>query len=217
MVGAVDRVTTDSDASALPVTELGELPNRFVSESAGTGNHADIATLVDVTRSDANAAATMAFFTVTRSHDARAVRSDKAGFRTGQRVFHPHHVHHRNAFGDAYDQVDTRVSSFQNRIGRKWRGNKNHRGSRTGFVDRLADRVKNRHDVFKFLPAFSRSDAGDEFGSVFQRKLRVTRAKAAGDALNQDLGVFVDEDGHGGSLLFFRIRDVRKRSAAGEI
>ena len=50
MGGAVDRIPADADAGALAVAELGELPDGLVGQGAGTGNHADVAALVDVSR-----------------------------------------------------------------------------------------------------------------------------------------------------------------------
>ena len=43
--------------------------------------------------------------------------------------------------------------------------------------------------VFKDLAAFAGGDAGDDLGAVVKGKLRVLRAEAAGDALDQDFGV----------------------------
>ncbi len=41
-----------------------------------------------------------------------------------------------------------------------------------------------------------RESRGDKFGAVFEGKLCVLRAEAAGDALHEDLCVFVNENGH---------------------
>ena len=51
--------------------------------------------------------------------------------------------------------------------------------------------------VFKNLPALARRDAGDELRTVVERQPRVARAEVAGDALDEDAGLWSDEDGHG--------------------
>src|SRR5690606_1702349 len=75
-----------------------------------------------------------------------------------------------------------------------------------GFTDGLGHGVEDGNGVFELLAALAGSDAGDEPGAVFERELGVAGAEAAGDALYEDLGVFVDEDGHGRSWLVFSLR-----------
>ncbi len=57
--------------------------------------------------------------------------------------------------------------------------------------------------VFEHLAAFARSDPGNHRGSIVERKLGMTPPETSGDSLDQDPGVFIDEDGHGESLLVF--------------
>ena len=51
--------------------------------------------------------------------------------------------------------------------------------------------------MFEKLSTFARRDAGDNLRAVVNGKLCVARAEAAGDALDENLGVGLDEDGHG--------------------
>ena len=51
--------------------------------------------------------------------------------------------------------------------------------------------------VLEKLSAFTGRDTGDDLCAVIHRELRVLRAEAAGDALDEDLGVGFDETGHG--------------------
>jgi hypothetical protein len=51
--------------------------------------------------------------------------------------------------------------------------------------------------MLKDLAAFAGRDAGDNLCAVINRELRVFRAKAAGDALDENLGVGLNENGHG--------------------
>ena len=46
------------------------------------------------------------------------------------------------------------------------------------------------------MSAFAGGDAGDKLAAVIEGELCVAAAEAAGDALHEDLGVFVNEDGH---------------------
>ena len=66
------------------------------------------------------------------------------------------------------------------------------------------------------LPAFAGRDASDDLRAVINRKLRVPRAKAAGDALDENLGVGFDENGHGKIYDFrFTIYDFKTILSAG--
>ncbi len=59
--------------------------------------------------------------------------------------------------------------------------------------------VKDRHlmpGMFKKLPAFARSNSGDYLRAIFQRKLGVTSAEVASDALDEDFSFGRDEDRH---------------------
>ena len=42
--------------------------------------------------------------------------------------------------------------------------------------------------LFEDLPALARRDAGDDLGAVVEGELRVARAEAAGDALDEKFG-----------------------------
>ena len=74
--GAIDGVATNAHAGGLSVSLTCELPYCFVGEGARAGNNANFSAFVNVTRGDADTAATMRFITTTRSDDAWAVRSD---------------------------------------------------------------------------------------------------------------------------------------------
>ena len=50
--------------------------------------------------------------------------------------------------------------------------------------------------VLEELAALARGNAGDNLGAVINRELCVPGAKAAGDALDKDLGIGCDENGH---------------------
>src|SRR6266498_1694657 len=50
---AVDRVAPDADAGALADAATGQLPDRLIGQRPGATDDADVASLVNVTRSDA--------------------------------------------------------------------------------------------------------------------------------------------------------------------
>ncbi len=53
------------------------------------------------------------------------------------------------------------------------------------------------------MAAFARGDAGDELRAIVEAQLRVTATETAGDALDDELGIWFNEDGHGGLLCSF--------------
>ena len=130
-----------------------------------------------------------------------------------QRALHANHVAHGNAFGDGNHEFQPGVRAFENRVGGKGGRNKNGGGRRAGLFHRLGDRVENGDffsAVLKDLAALAGGDAGDDLRAVINRELRVPRAEAAGDALDEDLGVGFDENGHGKIYDFgFTIYDFR--------
>ena len=115
------------------------------------------------------------------------------------RAFHAHHVAHGNAFGDGDDEIKSGVRAFENRVGGEGRRNEHRARGRAGLFHGVGDGVENRHflaAVFKKLAAFAGRDAGDDLRAVINRELRVLRAEAAGDALDENFGVGFDENGH---------------------
>ena len=132
--------------------------------------------------------------------DARAVRPDQPRARVaGHRAFHLNHVARGNPFGDANNDLQPGVHAFQNRIGGKGRGNKDGAGGGAGLLHRLGHRVEDR-DAFsamlKALSALAGRDAGDDLRAVINGKLGVFGAETAGDALDENFGVWFNENGH---------------------
>ena len=65
--------------------------------------------------------------------------------------------------------------------------------------------------MLKELAALARGDPGHDLCAVINGELRMFRAKAAGDALDENLGVGFDEDGHGKIYDFrFQIYDFKR-------
>src|SRR6185312_6764827 len=70
-----------------------------------------------------------------------------------------------------------------------------HAGGRAGLGDRFGDGVEHRQ-IEMDGAAFARRHAAHHLGAVGNRLLGVEGTLAAGEALADDLGVLVDQDGH---------------------
>ena len=132
-----------------------------------------------------------------RRHHARTVRADQARFRAAQVALDLHHVGDRNAFGDADDERDFRLDRLADRVGGAGRRHVDHAGVATGRRFRLCHRLEYRQ-VEMERATFARRRAADHLGAVGDRLLGMEGAVLAGEALADDLGVLVDEDGHFG-------------------
>ena len=107
----------------------------------------------------------------------------------------PHHVEHRDPFGDADRQRQAGVDSFQDRVSGKRGRHEDDRRIRAGLPDRVGHRVEDRPALVG-RAAFAGGDSADDLGAVRLRLLGVERALAAGDALDDQAGVLIDEYGH---------------------
>ena len=168
----------------------GELPHGFVGERAGAGDDADLAGVVDVAGHDAD-------FALAGGDDAGAVRADEARGAFLERGLDLHHVEDGDAFGDADDEFDPGVHGFEDGIGGAGGRDENHGGVATCVGAGFANGVVNGDLAFEGFAAAAGRDAGDDIGSVIHAGLRVEAAGFSSDALHEQAGVFVNEDGHG--------------------
>ena len=130
--------------------------------------------------------------------DARAVRADEANAGLGlERFLDAHHVHDRDALGDAHDEFHARVGGFEDAVGGPGRRHEDHGGVAAGLLPRLGHRVEDGDRPVEGLAAPARGDAGDDVGAIVAAAARVERARLTGDALHEQASVFVNEDGHG--------------------
>ena len=184
----------------MPDAAAGQLPDGFVGQRAAAGDDADVAFFMDVAGGDADAAAAFGIRAAARGDDARAIGADQTRCPALQGLLDFHHVVDGDAFGDANDQGQPGIGRFENGVGGEGRRDEDGGDRRAGFARSGVDRVKDRHffaGMFKGLAPFARSDAGDHLCAVIKGELCVPRAKTAGDALHEDLGVWFNEDGHG--------------------
>src|SRR5262249_15414845 len=106
----VDRIAADADAARLAEPELAELAHRFVSERPGPGDDAPRSFFVDVARHDAD------LELIGRDH-ARAVGPDQQRPFAFHAVARANHVPDGDAFGDADDEVESRIDRLVDRRG----------------------------------------------------------------------------------------------------
>ena len=189
MLGPFDRVAADADGGRLAEAEIRGLLDRFIGERARTRDDADRAAPMDVAGHDADLAG------VGGNH-AGAVGADEARVGVHQRALDLHHVEDRNALGDADDELHLGVDRLEDRVGGKGWRDVYHRSIRAGLGAGLVDRVEDRQAQM-ILPAFAGGHAADHLGAIGDSLLGVERALRAGEALTDQLGVFVDENGHG--------------------
>ena len=110
--------------------------------------------------------------------------------------FHSHHVHDRNSFGDANDELNAGVDCFENSIGRACCGNENNRDVAVRLLSRFPNRVEHRNFAVEHLAALSGRNAGNNVRAVLHALARMKSTDAAGDPLHEESSIFIDEDGH---------------------
>ena len=199
VIGAVDGVATDSDASALAEATSGQLPDGFVGERAAPRDDADVAFFVDVAWSDADAAAAVRFVACAWGNDAWAVGADQAGGSALHGVFDADHVIDGDAFGDGDGEIEAGVDAFEDGVGGEGWRDKDGADRGAGFAGSFGDGVEDGDAmgaVFEDLATFSWGDAGDELSAVVEGEASVAGAEVTGDALNEDSGGRRDENSH---------------------
>jgi hypothetical protein len=151
---------------------------------------------------------------------AGAIGAQQEGFLPagGHLGFHPvahlEHVAHGDAFGDADGEVEIRFDGLPDRrcgAGRRYVDHAHGRpGLRLGLLHAGED-----GNPFEVLARLLRIHAGDEAVApvgVVTAHARMELTGLAGDALRDDLGVFVDQDGH--ELFSSRLAGRRRRRGA---
>ncbi|MPN13607.1 hypothetical protein SDC9_160929 [bioreactor metagenome] len=156
---------------------------------------------MDVTRHDAD-------LHFVRGDQARAVRAEQQGllatlgFLFLHLVAHHQHVADGDAFGDADGQIEVGFDGFpdsgSSTSGRHVDDGNGSTGFSSGFLDGTVD-----GDVENLFASLLRVHASDEAFlavCVFLALFGVELAGLAGDALGDDAGVLVDQNGHSGLL-----------------
>src|SRR5882672_3479762 len=186
MLHAVHRVAADAHARGLAKPQLHQLADRFVSERARARHHADAALLVDVAGHDAD-------LDLVGRDQAGAVRPDELGALALHLVLGANHVAHRDAFGDADDEVQIGLDRLVDRGGCEGRRHVDHRDVGAGLLLRFLHRREDR-DALVALTWLFRIHTGDIAVPpvrVLLAHLGVELAGLAGDALGHHPGVLV--------------------------
>src|SRR6267142_2368201 len=185
---ADDGIAADADAGGLADAEFGQLVYGFVGERAAAADDADISLLVDAARHDSD-------FAFAGRDDAGAVGADEASLLGIHGGGDAHHVQRRDAFGDANDERNFRIRSFENGIGGIRRRDEDHGSIRSRGFRGVGDSIENG-PLEMLGAAFAGGDAADDIRSVLDHLLRVEGAFAAGEALDEQARFFVNENAH---------------------
>ena len=102
----------------------------------------------------------------------------------------------RDALGDAHDEPDAGRGRLEDRRRRGLRRHGDERGGGAGRGDGLGDRVEDRDALRRSWPPLPGVTPADDLRAVGLVAQAVVLALPAGEALHDDLGVGVDEDGH---------------------
>ncbi len=110
----------------------------------------------------------------------------------------------RDVLGDDHDQLDAVLDRLEDGVAREARRHRDHRAVDGAVLgDHVAHAVVDRHAVDVAAGAAGRH-AADDLRAVVEALARQVHGLAAGDALDDEGGVLVDEDGHRFALLHLR-------------
>mmetsp|Transcript_4922 Transcript_4922/g.10845 ORF Transcript_4922/g.10845 Transcript_4922/m.10845 type:complete len:344 (+) Transcript_4922:27-1058(+) len=186
-IGAVERVTSNPDASSLAEPRHSGLVDRFVGQGARARYDTDLALLVNVSRHDPNLA-------LTRLDNSRAVRPNEPGGGLGhERLLHSDHVLLGDPLSDAHHQWNLRIQRLKNRRGSAGWRDVNHGGISTGLLDSLCNILEYRQ-AHVLGPSLLGVDATNHLSAIRNGLLRVERPLFARQALTDHLGVLVNKN-----------------------
>ena len=186
------RVAADPDAGRLPDPLLGQLVQRLVGEGARPADDARPARRAGRCRPEV-----MPMLHLPGRDDARAVGAEQpgAGVVALQPVEEERLVLGRDALGDADDEADARRGRLQDGRGRALGRHDDERGVGPGGRHGLGHGVVDG-DALDVGAALAGRDPGHHLGAVVAVAQAVEAALAPGQALDDHLGVLVDEDAH---------------------
>src|SRR2546426_606815 len=189
---AVDRIAADADAGRDADVERLHLGRRLVAQRAGARDHADRAAGVDVAWHDPH-------HRPARTDHPGAVRPDQRGapfLRVAPQVpLHGHHVLGGDAVRDGHDQPDPRVRGFHDGVGAERRGDEDEARHGSRVRHRFLRGVEHGPAEMGGA-ALPGRDAAHDVGAVRDHFLRVERPLVAREALDDDVGLLVEQDTH---------------------
>jgi hypothetical protein len=101
----------------------------------------------------------------------------------------------RYPFGYANDKFNSRRRSLHDGVGRESRRHKDHAAVGPGLADSLFYRVENR-DIIHFQTALAWGHSGNDIGAVCYTLAGMELPFSAGNPLDKEAGVFVNENTH---------------------
>jgi hypothetical protein len=139
-------------------------------------------------------------FALAGGDDAGAVGTDEAHRFVLEVVFHPHHVHDRNALGDADDQGNPASAASMMASAAKGGGTKIMLALAPAILT-ASDRIENGN-VVHLLAALAGGHAGDHLGAVINTCAGMELAFFSSNTLHQQFGLFIDKYAHDSSSLW---------------
>ena len=110
-------------------------------------------------------------------------------------MIHAQHVLDGDVLADTDHEGNAGIHGFDDGVRRKGAGHEDDRDVGFGLADCLSDSVKHRRPA-GFLSAASGGYASHNLRAVLHHLLGMKRAFAAGDALHEQAGVFIDKYAH---------------------
>ena len=217
VAGADDRVAADRDRGRLPEPGGAERRGHLRRHAARARDHADRARACRPARRSSPGPPMPPILITSGTMMPRQLGPMMRAPRRRRQLDHLGDVAARDPLGDDHDQLDAVLDRLEHGVLRERGGDRHDRAvdRRAVVGDRLGDRVEHRHAV-DLAPEPPGRDAADDLraGAVVEALARQVDGLAAGDALDDEGGVGVDQDAHALRLpRSSRRRAARPRSA----
>ncbi|EEQ39474.1 hypothetical protein CLUG_03603 [Clavispora lusitaniae ATCC 42720] len=178
-------VTTHTNDQRLTQANVGGLRNGFVSQSTGSRNDTNTASLVDAGRHNTN-------LTLVWSNQTRTVRTNQSSLGSClQDLGNSHHVVLRNTFSDGNSQFNLSFDGLLNSSSSNWWRNKDTCRSGTSLLNGIPD-IGENWSVQVGGSSLLWVGSTYNFGAVSNGSLGVESRSLTGETLVDDLGVLVD-------------------------
>ena len=118
--------------------------------------------------------------------------------------FNFHHIERGNSLSNTNDDGDTCASGFHDRVRRECGWYVNDRGVSASLFHRVGDSIENRNALV-LRSAFAGSNATDNLRSVLDHLFGVEGSFFAGDTLNYQTRIFIDENTQRSMLLMLLV------------
>src|SRR5581483_6735487 len=199
-----DRIAADRHGGRLPEPRGGERVADLGSHAPRARHDADRPFGERAANVDGRAAEP-AHLGLVGGEDAEAVRADDAGAAEPRELDHLGHLAARDALGDHHEELDARLDGLEDRVAGEARRHRDDRAVDVHLARDVAHAVVDGHAV-DLAPGAARRHAAHDLRAVVEPLARQVDRLAAGDALDDDRGVAVDEDRHAQDRIFATAR-----------